>query len=690
MQPSLVWEKMGKGNRMKTAIITGITGMDGSYLSDLLLEKGYRVIGISRRTSTSNTKNIRHILNHPNFILESGDITDTHSISTIFKKYSPNIDEVYNLAAQSHVKESFNSPGLTWDITGKGCLNVLNSMKENGLISTPFYQASSSEMFGKNFDVSPCGDMYQDENTKLLPQSPYAIAKCAAHHITRLYREAYGAHASCGILFNHEGPRRGEEFVTRKITKWIGEFYKWTKKTGIDPNVLVQTSDDILYGSGHPESFPKLRLGNLNAYRDWGYAPDYCIDYDVPLLTTDGWKFRDNLSIGDEIINFNPKTSALETDVIEEIYDTDSDGVRYHFKGVSVNFSCTANHRIYYQQKSKKSKGGWSDWKVCSAKDLYDKFKNLVDRTKYDYRFPGFFKNECGEYDIEDDKIYLLGILLSEGCMTNRSRSLEISISQSLIANERVHSKIQKTIDGLSLTYSLRKRNDGVVEWRFNVDSSKEILDWFDKPNVHIMPRYVYKFSQRQANILFSALMDGDGCWGSMSYSSKRHLLLMDFQSVANLAGYRTGKVGDCTINVIAKRKKYNYIQEVRKTTDENKNVWCVKTKNKTIITRDNECSFISGNCEAMWLITQQTHADDYVICTGQTHTIRELLSAAFEYIGIKDWSNYIVIDPKFYRPAEVDYLRGENIKARTKLGWWPKTSFSELVKRMVENDIQT
>lgn len=353
---------------MKTAIITGVTGMDGSYLSDLLLEKGYRVIGISRRTSTSNTKNIRHILNHPNFILEPGDITDTHSISTIFQKYSPNIDEVYNLAAQSHVKESFNSPGLTWDITGKGCLNVLNSMKENGLISTPFYQASSSEMFGKNFDVSPCGDMYQDENTKLLPQSPYAIAKCAAHHITRLYREAYGAHASCGILFNHEGPRRGEEFVTRKITKWIGEFYKWTKKTGIDPNTLVQTSDDILYASGHPESFPKLRLGNLNAFRDFGYAPDYC---------------------------------------------------------------------------------------------------------------------------------------------------------------------------------------------------------------------------------------------------------------------------------------------------------------------------------EAIWLITQQAHADDYVICTGQTHTIKELLSVAFEYIGIKDWSNYIVIDPKFYRPAEVDYLRGENIKARTKLGWWPKTSFSELVKRMVENDIQ-
>jgi len=148
---------------------------------------------------------------------------------------------------------SFKQPGLTWDITGKGCLNILQSMVDLDLLKTRFYQASSSEMYGKNYDTDREQNKFQNEETKFLPQSPYAIAKCAAHHMTRLFREAYGLHASAGILFNHEGPRRAETFVTRKITKWIGDY----EKSGRDPN------------------FPKLRLGNLEAFRDWGYAGDY-------------------------------------------------------------------------------------------------------------------------------------------------------------------------------------------------------------------------------------------------------------------------------------------------------------------------------------------------------------------------------------------------------------------------------
>ena len=329
---------------MKTAIIFGVTGQDGSHLADLLLEKNYKVVGVSRRSSTDNTDRIRHILNNENFILVQGDITDAFSVSRILKEYV-HVDEIYNLAAQSHVAVSFKQPALTWDITGKGCLNILQSMIELDMTKTKFYQASSSEMYGKNYDELSSGNKYQDEETKFLPQSPYAIAKCAAHYMTRLVREGHGIHASAGILFNHEGPRRGETFVTRKITKWIGDFVK----------------------SGRDPEFPKLRLGNLEAYRDWGYAGDYV---------------------------------------------------------------------------------------------------------------------------------------------------------------------------------------------------------------------------------------------------------------------------------------------------------------------------------EAMWMMLQQESPDDYVICTGETHTIREFLDVAFKHVGIDDWSGYVVQDPEFYRPAEVDYLRGCNDKAVNKLGWTPKHSFEDLVRLMVDHDV--
>ena len=330
---------------MKKAIIFGVTGQDGSHLADLLLEKGYETFGVSRRVSVDNTQRISHILNNDNFKLVEGDITDVSSVINIFANHG-NVDEVYNLAAQSHVSVSFKQPALTWDITGKGCLNILQSLIDTGNTDARFYQASSSEMFGKNYDENSELEKYQDEGTKFLPQSPYAIAKCAAHYMTRLYREAYGLHASAGILFNHEGPRRGENFVTRKITKWIGDFVK----------------------SGSDTNFPQLRLGNLDAFRDWGYAADYC---------------------------------------------------------------------------------------------------------------------------------------------------------------------------------------------------------------------------------------------------------------------------------------------------------------------------------EAMWKMLQQDHPDDYVICTGETHTVREFLDVAFSTIGIYDWSDYVVVDPEFYRPAEVDYLRGSCLKANEKLGWRPKHSFQDLVKMMVQHDLR-
>lgn len=376
--------------KSKKAVIFGATGQDGSHLADLLLGKGYEVVGVSRRCSVDNTARLKGIMEHDRFCLEQGDITDSHSVNNVLTTHK-DVDEVYNLAAQSHVGVSFSQPGLTWDITGKGCLNILQSMVDLN-IEAKFYQASSSEMFGSSYDTKWKTDedkdplvesvyldganywketeKYQDENTKFLPQSPYAIAKCAAHYMTRLYREAYGIHASSGILFNHEGPRRGENFVTRKITLWIGRFKRWRQRHSEYPIKFCSRTDNIIAYNYDEQSevstFPKLRLGNLDAFRDWGYSGDYV---------------------------------------------------------------------------------------------------------------------------------------------------------------------------------------------------------------------------------------------------------------------------------------------------------------------------------EAMWMMLQQDSPDDYVICTGETHTIREFLDVAFKHAGLEEWDNYITIDPEFFRPAEVDYLRGVNRKAKEQLGWTPKHSFEDLVKLMVDHD---
>ena len=234
---------------MKTALITGISGQDGSYLADLLLSKGYIVHGIIRRSSSFNTSRLDHIINNPEvynktFFLHYGDLSDYNSVYNIFEKSNP--DEVYNLGAQSHVKVSFDMPVYTGQIDGIGTLHMLEAVKayqQRAGKQIRYYQASSSEMYGKVQEVP------QKETTPFYPRSPYGCAKVYGHYLTVNYRESYGLHASCGILFNHESPRRGETFVTRKITRAIGRIWQGLQD--------------------------KLYLGNLDALRDWGYAGDY-------------------------------------------------------------------------------------------------------------------------------------------------------------------------------------------------------------------------------------------------------------------------------------------------------------------------------------------------------------------------------------------------------------------------------
>lgn len=232
---------------MKIALITGITGQDGSYLADLLLTKDYKVIGLYRRSSTNNFDRISHI-NNNNFILEEFDLTDPSGCNNLIKKYQPH--EIYNLAAQSHVGTSFKQPSTTFNINSLGVINLLEGIRQFSA-STKLYQASTSEMFGSNYSLNN-DQKYQDENTPFNPQSPYGVSKLASHNMINIYRKAYNMFCCSGILFNHESPRRGENFVTRKITKFIGQL------------VNNKISSDS-----------KLGLGNLEAERDWGHARDY-------------------------------------------------------------------------------------------------------------------------------------------------------------------------------------------------------------------------------------------------------------------------------------------------------------------------------------------------------------------------------------------------------------------------------
>ena len=283
----------------KTALIFGVTGQDGSYLAELLISKGYIVHGVKRRSSSFNTSRIDHIYQDPheknkNFLLHYGDITDAISVSTLIKKIKPN--EIYNLAAQSHVSVSFEVPEYTANADAIGALRILEAIKFHGFEKiTKFYQAGTSEMFGKVLQTP------QSEDTPFYPRSPYGVAKVYAHWITVNYREAYKIFACNGILFNHESPRRGETFVTRKIVIALCKI-----KLGLQK---------------------KLFLGNLDAKRDWGHAKDY-----VEAM----WKMLQTKTPSDYVI-----ASGKQYSVKEFVNLTLTElKIKYSWKGKGINSKC--------------------------------------------------------------------------------------------------------------------------------------------------------------------------------------------------------------------------------------------------------------------------------------------------------------------------------------------------------------
>lgn len=661
----------------KKALITGITGMDGSYLAELLIDKGYEIHGIIRRSSSFNTGRIDHIFDKLH--LYYGDVTDTLSLEHIIQEVKP--DEIYNLAAQSHVAVSFELPEYTGQVDGLGVLKLLEAVKRYSPDSK-IYQASTSELFGKVQEIP------QKETTPFYPRSPYAAAKLYAYWICRNYREAYNLFISNGILFNHESERRGETFVTKKITKGLVNWKK-TKKP--------------------------IHLGNLNAKRDWGYAKDYCVDLDTSILTNKGFKYRNQIKNEDIIINYNLQNEKWENDKIIKIYDVPYIGKMYTFKGNNLIFRCSENHRIIYKRKTKKHKY-FDDvkWKECSAGEFYKLFKEQTIREKYNFCFPGFHGSIEKEdlKIINDDMIKLIGYIVSEGHLHQNKeigRGIDLSVSQS---RKKYFEDLKTCIDNLNLKYSIRKRDDDLFEFTFDSESRNKILDYFDSYDIHDLPNYIFEMSTRQLNILFTSMMNGDGSWACTTYVSKRKKLAMDFKLVCEILGYKTSikkRVNGDIYNVHffgGNKTKYSLVDDIE-VEDVEENIWCVETdKNKTIITKKDDTTFISGNCNGMWLMLQQEKPDDFILATGESHSNREFVEEACKYIDVEiEWKGdgldeigvdkktgkdiIIQVDPKYFRPTEVDLLLGDPTKAKEILGWEPKTKFKDLVKIMMDYDIE-
>ncbi|MDH3267269.1 MAG: GDP-mannose 4,6-dehydratase [Ignavibacteria bacterium] len=329
---------------MKKALLTGITGQDGSYLTEILLDKGYEIHGIIRRSSSFNTGRIDHLYNNAEILnkklfLHHGDLVDTSNLNRLLEKIQP--DEIYNLAAQSHVKVSFEIPDYTAQVDALGTLRFLDAIREVGLRKVKFYQASTSELYGKVQEVP------QAEKTPFYPRSPYGVAKLYGYWIIVNYREAYNIFASNGILFNHESPRRGETFVTRKITRAAARI-----AAGLQSN---------------------LSLGNLNAKRDWGFAPEYCDAM---------WMILQNDTAEDFVI------ATGETRTVREfvIHSFNHLGIEIEWKGTGVDEKGIIKNIDFEEAKS------LIDYSQNRQKYKFDFTKNLKPGKEVVHVNPSYYR----------------------------------------------------------------------------------------------------------------------------------------------------------------------------------------------------------------------------------------------------------------------------------------------------------
>lgn len=663
----------------KKAFITGITGQDGSYLAELLLAKGYQVHGLIRRSSSFNTGRIDQIYEDPHvrdrrLFLHYGDLTDSSNLNQIIKTIKP--DEIYHLGAQSHVKVSFDIPEYTADVTGLGTLRLLDAIRESGT-STKFYQASSSEMFGS-------APPPQNEQTPFEPRSPYAIAKVFAYWIVKNYREAYGLFTCNGVLFNHEcltaqtpiiiknndlinivaieeivphreNPRHGIKYTTLSnsdLEVWDGANWTkiktltatWNKAGSLNDKKVIQitcrggyyeaTSDHIAFLKGGRE----IKTGELkqNDLLELKLFPDL---RQKTVMSLEEAEFL-GMMVADGYISQDGRGRFINND------NNLRNKVQNLWQKISGGYSREDKHPSGFNKNKDVFSielAGNPQYLRLIAGEIYTEklFKKMPKRILNSDKevILSFLKgyNNCDGLKGGRQKTKFKSFTTNSSVL---ALGLWYLVNKALSLRVTIHPEFRKNF----LYFHLNINSDNKTQKGKHLQ--REIS------GVKTVRNYSYTgwlFDLETESGTFSA-----GVGLTWVHNSPRRG-----------ETFVTRKITRAIANIIAGKQDKLYLGNLDAKRD-----W----------------GYAPEYCEAMWLMLQQPQPDDYVIATGQTHTVREFLAAAFATVNLK-WEQFVELDPRYLRPTEVNVLMGDASKAKKVLGWQPKVKFAELVKIMVEAD---
>jgi GDPmannose 4,6-dehydratase len=665
---------------VKKAFITGITGQDGSYLAELLLEKGYEVHGMIRRSSSFNTDRIDHIYQDPHLpgtrlFLHYGDLNDSSSLNCILRKIRP--DEVYNLGAQSHVKVSFDVPEYTAEITGTGTIRLLEAIRDTGLERTRVYQASSSEMFG----ASPPP---QDEKTPFYPRSPYGAAKVYSYWIGVNYREAYGMHVSNGILFNHEcvtaetpvvvrrnglvdivpieeivphreDPRHGTRYTTEpaeRLEVWDRD--RWTRVTCMTATfnrgqkevvriaargaLFAATTDHVVFLDGAREvPAGAVREGDTLAL---GTGPD--ATGVVELTEAEAWLLGALAGDGHVNEDGDVRITGNDDEILagaEKAWLATTGGAAHRGKGTS-GFHDAPVHAVNLTGGA--AYGRW--------------IRPQLYTEKGEKRVPARVLNA----GLEAQLAFLRGYNQTDGLRAGHSRyefkSFKTS-SPCLAAG--LWWLAQRALG--QRTILCAEERQGRLYFQINLSCPDDERQG-DK-GAHLR--------RPLAEVVSASRVAHEG-W------------LFD---LATESGTFHAGIGDGWIHNSPRRGETFVTRKVTRAAARIKLGLQKKLYLGNLDAR-RDWGYAKDYVEAMWLMLQQPRGDDFVIATGESHSVRELCEKAFSQVGL-DYRDFVEIDPKYYRPTEVDFLLGDPSKAKEKLGWQVRTTFDELVRMMMESDLQ-
>jgi GDP-mannose 4,6-dehydratase len=721
----------------KVAIITGVTGQDGSYLAEFLCKKDYKVIGLARRSSVNTHERLNKVSDKQNFMLLESDLTDPSSINYIVNRYKP--DEVYNLAAQSHVQTSFSQPVTTFSINTVGVLNFLDAIKTFSP-HTKFYQASTSEMFGSNFSAKLQHDgkeyKYQDENTQFAPNSPYAVAKLAAHQLVGLYRKSYDVYGACGILFNHEcfkydmpimikvnnriEIRSIEETALHYLEniELNKDIYVWSNNTWVKIKTIswfhnkdkkligINTRNGVIFTS-HDHKF--ISENNQNIVAETIQCGDRLLHGKFPsevgasdvslqeaellgMLAGDGAKHQftnkdkvilnkfDRLwvSVTGGRTQYYPSVSGFTG---EEVGRLNLHGGSWWLKKFQIYSSTLDTFGHQYKQIPIQI--------LNSNTNVMEAFLtgyNLCDGLKANtckYKFKNFKTNSP---ILAQGLLYLISVVTGqrfnitiEQSFAHRKQQIYYSINL-LSDREGVLEKYHKVSKLLSS--GLSQRGIYAITGISRKLISK-IKNGYIPTNIH----HLELPSNEVKKIVINESYDG---------------LFFDIETENNMLNVGIGTMvvhnSERRGENFVTRKITKYVGDLhtyKKSKDGLKGVFLydspIEYPKLKLGNLDayRDWGYAPDYVEAMWMMLQYNKPDDFIIGTGEAHSVREFVEQSFKVIGIKDWEKYVEIDPQFYRPCEVEFLCGNSRKAKEKLGWSAKTNFESLVRKMVQYDAE-